>query len=400
MEDENGLELSLGLGCGGSSAKSKGKNGSSSDTRTEEGDRGNKLVDDFKNFLHASTQMQDSSTGLQRNDSVKLQENFFNDLSKANAEADASINLNNRGLWVSSSNRSAEVEEEKRAEAGNKRKMLFDELNNPKKHERDAHHTALHDNKTSHISITTEEGSTAENEDVAESEVEGSTSKLVSHHDDGSKRFIGVGGTPEFPKGVRGFSDSSVVDLQGQKRLNGSSENEFKHGNLNYGVPFPVQPVNIMNVPYSFPAKEPNSVGTPSTSGHPLTGMTQVMPTSNGEQQTGTQSVTPGNLPMMFGYSPVQLPTLDKDNSWGLVSHLQQFHPSYAGRGPPNLDKLNDGLKISQGCLFLYFISFIYLIIFNNLRRQAEFLIDRNVSVKTCCTVFRHFAESTDLSHV
>ncbi|CAK7337458.1 unnamed protein product [Dovyalis caffra] len=345
MEDENGLELSLGLGCGGSSAKSKGKNGSSSDTRMEEGDKGNKLGDDFKKFLHGNTQKQDSSTGSQRSDSVIPQEKFFNDLSKNNADADASINLNNRGLWVSST-RSAETDEEKRSDLGNKRKHLFDELNNRKKHERDAHHTDLHDKK-SYISITTEDGSTAENEDVAESEVEGSTSRLASHHDDGPKQFIGVGGPPEATKEVRGFSDSSVVELQGQRRVNGSSENEFKQGNLSYGVPFSVQPVGIMNVPYSFPVKESNSVGAPSTSGHPITGMIPVLPTSNCEQRTVNQSVNPGNLPVFFGYSPVQLPTLDKDNSFGLVSHLQQFNTSY-GRAPSNAEKQNDVLKISQ----------------------------------------------------
>ncbi|KAJ9183923.1 hypothetical protein P3X46_007717 [Hevea brasiliensis] len=346
MEDENGLELSLGLGCGGSSAKSKGKNGCSSDTRTEEGDRGNKLVDDFKSFLHAGTQKQDSSIGPQISDSVKPQENFYNDLSKANANADASINLNNRGLWVLSSKIPAEIEEEKRPEAGKKRKPLFDEINNHRKHERDAHHFDVHDKKASHISITTEDGSTAENEDVAESDIEGSTSKLVSHHDDGSKSFLGAGGR-KGPKQVHGFLDSSVVDLKGQKRPNGSSENEIKHGNLNYGVPFSVRSVNIANMPYSFPVKESNSIGVPSSSGHPLPGMMQAIPTSNGEQRTGAQSVNPGNLPVMFGYSPVQLPTLDKDNSWGLLSHLQQFHPSCAGRGPSNSDKQNDRLKIA-----------------------------------------------------
>ncbi|KDP33720.1 hypothetical protein JCGZ_07291 [Jatropha curcas] len=349
MEDENGLELSLGLGCGGSSAKSKGKNGSSSDMRLDEGDRGNKKVDDFKNLLHASSQKQDSSLGSQISDSVKPQENFFNDLSKANIDADASVNLKNRGLWVSGSNRPAEIEEEKRPEAGNKRKMLFDDINNQKKQERDAHHSDVHDKKASHISITTEDGSTAENEDVAESEVEGSTSRLLSHHDVGSKRFIGVGAPSEVPKEVRGFSDSGVIDLQGQKRPNGSSETEIKHGNLNYGVPFSVRPVNIMNFPYSFPIKESNCIGIPNTSGPPLSGMMQVVPTSNGEHQTGTQSASPGNLPVTFGYSPVQLPTLDKDNSWSLVSHLQQFHPSYAGRGPSNSDKPNEGLKTVPG---------------------------------------------------
>ncbi|XP_011045446.1 PREDICTED: ninja-family protein mc410-like isoform X3 [Populus euphratica] len=349
MEDENGLELSLGLGCGGSSSKSKGKNGSSSDTRMDKGDRGNKLVDDFINFLHGTTtQKQDSSARSQRSDSVKPQEMFFNDLTKNNAEANASISLNSRGLWVSSTNRSAENDEEKRPDLGNKRKLLFDELNNQKKHERDAHHADLHDKK-SLILITTEDGSTAENEALAESEVEGSTSRLASHHDNGAKQFIGVGGPPEVTKEVRGFSDSSVVELQGQRRLNGSPENEFKQGNLNYGVPFSVQPVSIMNVPYSFPVNKPNSVGAPSTSGHPITGMIQVLPTSNGEQRTGKQSVNPGNLQVMFGYSPVQLPTLDKDNSWGLISHIQQFPASYTGRALSNAEKQNDGLKISQG---------------------------------------------------
>ncbi|XP_050218246.1 ninja-family protein mc410 isoform X2 [Mercurialis annua] len=311
MEDDNGLELSLGLGCGGSSVKSKGKNSSPSDARTEEGDKGNKLVDDFKNFLHGGAQKQDSSSGSQMSDTVKPQENFFNDLSKANADTDTSINVNSRGLWISSSNRHAETEEEKRAEAGYKRKMLFDDMDNRKKHDRDSHHSDLHDKK-SHISIT-EDGSTAENEDVGESEV-GSNSRLVSNHDDVSKRFIGVGGPSEVPKEVRGFSDSSVIDLQGRKRPNSSLESEVKQGNSNYGVPFPIRPVNVMNMPYSFSAKESNSIGAPGIAGHPLQGM-------------------------------MQLPTLDKDNSWGLVS--QQFHPSYAIRGPSNSDKKNDGFKMT-----------------------------------------------------
>ncbi|KAF3441889.1 hypothetical protein FNV43_RR15804 [Rhamnella rubrinervis] len=336
MEDDNGLELSLGLSFGGSSAKSKSKNGSSSDVRTEEGDKGNKLVDDFKNFLQAGTQKQDSSSGSQKSDSVKPKENFFSDLSNANVETDASVDLNGKGVWVANNNKPVETEEEKQAEAGNKRKMLFDEMNHKKKHDREAHYPDINDKaKTSHISITTEDGSTAENEDVAESEVEGSTSRLVSLHDDGSKRYIGVGGSSDVQKEVRGFSESKVVDSNGQKRFNNLSENDLKLGNMTYGSPFSVQSVNMINAPYSLPVKESNSVGAPGTSGYLLPGMMQVMPTTNGDRP-GTQPVNPGNLPVMFGYSPVQLPTLDKDNSWGMVSHPQQFHPSYASRGPPN----------------------------------------------------------------
>ncbi|MBA0622241.1 hypothetical protein Godav_007802 [Gossypium davidsonii] len=325
MEDDNGLELSLGLSCGASSAKARGKISSSSDTRTEEGDRGVKIVDNFKNFLQAGNEKQDPSVGSQRSDPIKSSENFFNDLSKGNGEVEATVNLNGRGLWGTNSNRSAEIDEDKRSETGSKRKMLFNEINNPKKLEREAHHTDLHEkSKTSHISLT-EDGSTAENEDVAESEVEGSTSRLVSHHDDGSKRFMGVSGSAEVPK-------------------------EVKLGNLNYGNSFQVQSVNVMNAPFSLPMKDSNSVGIPSSSGHTMPGLMQMMPIGNSER-SGTQSVNPGNLPAMFGYLPVQLPLLDKDNPWGMVSHPPQFQASYAGRSPPNADKQSDGLKISQASM-------------------------------------------------
>ncbi|KAK9947787.1 hypothetical protein M0R45_003392 [Rubus argutus] len=332
MEDESGLELSLGLSCGrGSSVKSKGKNGASPNTRAEEGDRENKLADDFKDFLHGGAQKQESSSSSQRSDSVKPKENFFNDLSKANGDADTSMNLNGRGVWVAKNNKSDE-REERRIDAGNKRKTLFEEMNHQKKHEREAHYTDMHDKtRASHISIT-EDGSTAENEDVADSEVEGSASRLISQHDDGSKRFVGSGDSSDAQKELHRFADSSGVDRNGQKRFNISSENDYKLGNMTYGSPFSVQSVNMMNMPYSLPVKESNPVGAPSTSGHLMPGMMQVMPIATSER-SGTQPVNPGNLPVMFGYSPVQLPILDKDNSWG-VPHTQQFH--YAGRNPPH----------------------------------------------------------------
>lgn len=346
MEDDNGLELSLGLSFGGSSGKGKAKNCSSSDIWTEEGDKGSKIVGDFKTFLHSGTHKQDPSTGSQRNDSVKPKENFFNNLSRATAEPDASMNR----IWVTNNSRSADLEEEKQSDAGNKRKLLFNEMNSQKKHEREPL-TDLHDKaKTPHLSITTEDGSTAENEDVAESEVEGSTSRFILHHEDGSKRFVGVSSSSEVSKEVRGFSDTNVMDLQGKKTFSASGEDEFKLGNMTYGIPFSVQSANVMNVPYSLPSKDPNSGGAPSTSGHSLSGIAQMMPTTSSER-SGAQSVNPGNLPVMFGYSPVQLPMLDKDGSWGLVSHSQPFHPSYGSRGPPTSDKHNDSLKISQAAM-------------------------------------------------
>ncbi|KAM1788081.1 hypothetical protein ACFX11_038414 [Malus domestica] len=164
------------------------------------------------------------------------------------------------------------------------------------------------------------DGSTAENEDMADSEVEGSSSVPISQHAKGVKRFVGSGDSSDAQKEVRRFADSNVVNLNGQKRFNISSENEYKLGNMAYGNPFSLQSVNMMNIPYSLPTKESNSVGATTISGHPMHGMMQAMPTVTGER-TGTQPVNPGNLPVMFGYSPVQLPMLDKDNSWGAILH-------------------------------------------------------------------------------
>lgn len=331
MDDDNGLELSLGLSCGGSSAKPKSKNGSSSDTRPEEVNKGGKIVDEFKSFFQAGSQKQDSVAGTQRADPQKSEENFFNDLSKDNGD-DASANLNTRGLWVADSNKTVVIEEDKQLETANKRKMIFDEINHQKKHESEARHADLHDRaRTSHISVT-EDGSTAENEDVADSEAENLTSRPNSHNDDVSKRPTRIGGSSDAPKEFRAVADLNPSDINGQKRFSGSSEKDFKLANLNYGSSFSSQQVNVMNVPFLQPVKESNSVGGPSSQ---MPGVMHVMSSATGVRPGG-QPVNNGNLPMMFGYPSVQLPMLDKDNSWGLVSHTQQLHHSFAGRTPPS----------------------------------------------------------------
>ncbi|CAL0312502.1 unnamed protein product [Lupinus luteus] len=329
MEDDNGLELSLGLSCGGSSVKSKNKDGSSSDTRTKEVGRSGKKVDDFKGMFDAAPQKSDSGTGMGRSDSSKHEENFFSDLSKGREES-APLSLNQKGFWAANSIKPVEFEEDKQLEAVNKRKMSFDDISNQKKHESGVHYADLHDRtRTPHISLT-EDGSAAENEDVADSEVENSTSRPISHHDDGSKQFMRGNVSFDAPKNVREVADSSATN--GEKRLPGSSENDFKNTNLTYGASYSVQQVNMMNLTYPTPVKESNSVRAPSPQ---TSGAMHVMPTATVEH-SGAHTVSSGSLPVMFGYPSVQLPMLDKDNSWGSVSCPQQLHPSFAGKGPPN----------------------------------------------------------------
>lgn len=296
MDDDNGLELSLGLSCGGSSAKAKGNNtnnaGSSSENhRAEGGDRSAKVIDDFKNFLHPTSQRPaEPTSGSQRSDSGQQpQQNFFNDLSKAPiTDGEAST----KSLWV---------EDETRKEAGNKRKFGFPGMNDEKKKDKDSSHVDMHAKKTkaSHVSTATDEGSTADNEDVAESEVGGGSS---SNH---AKEV------------VRPPPDTNVVDnLTGQRRSNhgGSGTEEFTMRNMSYTVPFTVHPQNVVTtMPFSLPTKE------------------------SGQHEAATSLLQPnasaGNLPIMFGYSPVQLPMLDKDGSGGIVALSQS---PFAGRGPSN----------------------------------------------------------------
>ncbi|KAK3439144.1 hypothetical protein EUGRSUZ_C03788 [Eucalyptus grandis] len=318
MEDENGLDLGLGLSCGGSAGKLKGKSGTGTSDSTAEEDRGSRIVGDFKDFLQSGSQKQDSGAGSQ-SDSAKPPENFFSDLSKASSDADASVNLSGKGQWVAGIYRPSESNGETQTETSNKRRMPFDEINYQNKHGREVNYGDVHDKpKSSYISITTEDGSAADNEDVADSEVEGSTSRLAQHHDDGSKRF-----NPELAKEAHGFSDRRPAELQNQKRFHTPSENEFKLGNPGYGIPFSIQPMNMVNGSQSVPPRDSNSTATPGPTGYPPAGV--------------IQPVTSANLPMMFGYPSVQLPTMDKDHPWGLIPHAQQPHSSYVGKVPPNL---------------------------------------------------------------
>lgn len=197
MDDGKGLELSLGLACGGSSSSSKDKSGNSGDGRTATDERTNKVLNDFKNFLSAGVPQ-----SLQRNDDSKSQENFFSNL-QPSASGD---------------------------EAGNselKRICQFEEMNNQKKHEPGFQDSDAQEvGNKSHISITTDEGSTADNEDVAESEAEGTSSRLVSHHEDGSRTPGGSGSSSQVPNEHCGKTNSGAP-------------------------PFSLQSVNAVSVSYS-----------------------------------------------------------------------------------------------------------------------------------------------------
>ncbi|KAI5662790.1 hypothetical protein M9H77_22113 [Catharanthus roseus] len=294
MEDENRLDLSLGLPCGGNTTASKGKISSTSDSRSDINDRDSKVINEFKQFLDGGTTQ--IGAGMV---SLRKPENFFN-LSNNPVDIDTSKNLSSGAFWKAS-DRPAEVRED-RPDVREKRKSLFPEASQSKKHEKETDPLDLPDkSRASHISMNTDDGSTAENEDVADSEAEASTSRHRLQQEDVAKRYIGNSSLPEVNKDYHGISHSNVLELSGQKRFTISSEKEFKHGNLPHGVQFANQSVNIINM------SRPLSIADSNTN------------------------------------------AVDKENPRMVVSHHQQIHPSYISRGPPNLDKHSDDLKIIQG---------------------------------------------------
>ncbi|XXG84788.1 hypothetical protein AAC387_Pa11g0015 [Persea americana] len=339
MEDENGIELSLGLSCGGSAGKSKPKDGSS-DNKTDEGGSnklmgGNVNVADvsLKHFFQSGFEKHESIGPQRSESSTQPQENFWTDLAKSSGQ-DAHLSSDMQGnntqfarfqeLW-GANNRLTEVNEEKSSqlemggkvwtEASNKRKMPFEDEKNQKKHEAETEHVHAHSKsymginllKNSHVSVTTEDGSSAENEDVAESEAEGSTSRLVSQHDDSSKQY--KGGVSDVPKDKRGIADSHVIDTQVQKTSSAAGKQPgLELGNLTFGVPLPLQAQPSMSVPYSLPGKVPIANTTSISSG--FSPVMHLMPPTSCERPI-MQSMNPNSLQLAFGYSTAQLPTLE-----------------------------------------------------------------------------------------
>ncbi|KAG2240100.1 hypothetical protein Bca52824_091102 [Brassica carinata] len=148
-------------------------------------------------------------------------------------------------------------------------------MNDEKKKEKDSSHVVDKQEKktkASHVSNATDEGSTAENEDVAESELGGG------------------GSSSNLAKEVaRPAADTKAVDnLAGQRKNShgGSGAEEFATvRNMSYTKPFTVHPQNVVTgLPYSLSAKE---------SGQHAAGTSLTQPTANAGN----------NLPVIFGYS-------------------------------------------------------------------------------------------------
>ncbi|XP_039113757.1 protein NINJA homolog 1-like [Dioscorea cayenensis subsp. rotundata] len=357
MEDEGGLELRLGLSCGGSSGKSKCKD-RPSDTKPEEGSSskgGNMNASDgsFKNFFQADVQNKDQ-------DRKQKQDSFWTDLGKCPAPATDNAtgvhgNLSQfegakiyglqivRQLMTMKRNQGqASVNLHlKRATFKRSMKGPLNMLTQFLKKSNWCYHE-----KNSRVSFTTDDGSTGENEDIAESEAEGSNSWSVPPHDDSAK-------CSDIPKYTdkHALKDPALTGSQMQKgSCTSGTESTSELGKGPYGMPMQFQPLNVTTVPYPVPVKVPAPVNAPNTTGFPSPCVMQLMPLANNERPM-VQAMSASNPPQLaFGYSHVQLPTLETNSSWAFGSQ-PQLVSSFPGRtdGASNSVHAEDDMKISHG---------------------------------------------------
>ncbi|CAM8935658.1 unnamed protein product [Rhodiola kirilowii] len=329
MENDDGLDLGLGLSCGGSSSKSTAKADTFHDIQSNDGDKTRKVVDGFNGFRHGGVRIEDINAELSR-----PQEKFFDMLS-------------------TDGNKLAEVEENL-LDASNKRKSFFNDSNHLKKHEYEAHDARLYDKaKTSHISITTtDEGSTAENEDVADSVVDGSVSRFAADENPRSNQQYEGGAS----SGVQKLAHGHVNPGAGQTGFNISSDNGPKAWINMHNVQYGIHRPNINTVPLCSSSMESGGVTTPGPSGHPLHNVIQMGPNASWDQ-----TVTPGNISLTFGYSPVQSQPLGKEHPWGILPRPQQLYPPFAIRPnegvATNSGKDNAELKLPQGSSQLHYFN-------------------------------------------
>ncbi|CAA6671120.1 unnamed protein product [Spirodela intermedia] len=354
MEDENGIELSLGLSCGGSSSKSKVKD-VPLDPTSGEGSRSrpvggslNVFEASFKPFLPLTIKNPASNPQQQMNDLVKSnqREGFWPDLGQHN-----SVDTESRRfpeLW-SSSNQASDADKDK--SGLNKRKLPCEDVSLQKKPDKGGDHVGGHGKGAAavtfrnHVTLTKEDASSGENEDAAESEAEGSSSWLAPPHEENAR---GVDVTKATDKHFSSEQDSVNSEGLRQSKLLGNEPN-VDHGKSSYGIPLSLQSLPVRSAPYQASSRGPAAAAAPNTLGFPSTCVMQLMPFGNSEQAP-LQPITSSVLQYNFGYSSVQLPTLETHSSW-IFGSQPHHQPSYGSKGPgegaTNLEHSENGTKIS-----------------------------------------------------
>ncbi|KAL6609359.1 hypothetical protein ACP70R_039328 [Stipagrostis hirtigluma subsp. patula] len=333
MEDENGLELSLGLSLGGSAGKTKARDAPlepKAEPQVEESSsKGGSQTPDapFGKYHQTNAENQEHSSKQRHSPAAPPFGNFWAQPGGSSSPVvDGSVEPVSHQSQPPRcqdgriSNNNGKNSEEHKPVSSN-RKLLSEEISFQKDH-----HTAAEQpdafSKSSDggarnapISISTDDGSTGENEDVAESEAEGSNSWLVAQREDSAKGSV-VNKGPDRKRSA----DDAAVGYQG-KRQPSFSGSEASSGKLPSGNLLPVQASNVVSVPYQVPAQVSGPQNAPNI--RPVCAA-ELRPPTNGGQAVQTVN---GASQVAFGYPAVQLPTLETSSSWAFGAPPQALSP-------------------------------------------------------------------------
>uniref|UniRef100_J3M9M9 Ninja-family protein n=2 Tax=Oryza brachyantha TaxID=4533 RepID=J3M9M9_ORYBR len=320
---DDGLELSLGLSLGGSSGKSKARESPlepKAEPQVEESSsKGGSQTPEapFVHYYQTNTENQEHSSKQRHSPAAPPFGKFWGQPGSSSVPAaDGSSEPNRQSQlpryqegWISN-NTGNNSDEQK--PVSSKRKLLSEEISFQKKpntatEQPDAFSKSSDGVvKNTPISISTDDGSTGENEDVAESEAEGSNSWLVAQREDSAKGSVVNRGSDR-----KRSSDDATVGFQG-KRQPSFSGSESSSGKLPQGNPLSLQASNAVAVPYQVPAHVSAPPGITNASNFPPVCTVQLRPPTN----NGLAVTMSGTSQVAFGYPAVQLPTLETSSSW------------------------------------------------------------------------------------
>lgn len=415
VDDESGLELSLGLSCGGFISKPKGKD-CTKEINTEQGGsdkvkNGKLSIGDtsMKHFLQGSVSERDTEVKQSNEPTPQTQQNFWTNLGKTPAKEpensmemhinqvqfpgfreswfggenstqvqDMSLNMEktnidqqqrqtilNQQQEVLEQQRTRDMADQKRQEARKKRQKVVEEQKQQTKVEVEddrADQTGRTSSaipsqlKSSPISATTQDFSSPDNEDTADSEVEGSSSRMLSPMvKDCVKQSMSTG---------TDVSDKKENQMLVQRTTAVGNESISEHSNTlfmnpgstaNATLPYSLQSFPVGHIPYTHSVQVSNSPGLPVPSGFSLPYMMQFMPpTVNGADRSAVRPMNSSGFQPPLGYAPFQLPTLETSSSRVSVSHSHQpliFGPKGIGGARISLEHVDDEPRISQAAI-------------------------------------------------
>ncbi|CAL4894812.1 unnamed protein product [Urochloa decumbens] len=337
MDEENGLELSLGLSLGGSSGKAKGRDAPiepKAEPQVEESSsKGGSQTPDapFGKYYQTNPESQEHNSKHRHSSAAPQFGNFWGQPGSSSAPVvDGSVEPVSHQPQIPRyqdgrmSNNTGNNPEEQKPVSSNCN-LHSEEMSFQKKHQTASDQPDEFSKssdggaKNAPISISTDDGSTGENEDVAESEAEGSNSWLVAQREDSAKGSVVNKGSDR-----KRSADDAAVGFQG-KRQPSFSGSESSSGKLQPGNPVAMQASNVSAVPYQVQAHvsgPPTITNAPNF--HPVCPV-QLRPPTNGGLAAHTMNSA---SQVAFGYPAVQLPTLETGSSWAFgaapqaVSHF------------------------------------------------------------------------------